>query len=198
MSTNEVKLEVIHSSAGAISETDVTLASASKASSSDSTSVRNPRPRSSPRKKASRSASTPSSTRRSTTCAKRWKGCSRRPIARSRWAAPKCARPSSFRAPRSPVRWWSTAKSPAADARAWCATAAWSGKARSASLKRFKDDAREVLAGYECGIGLENFNDVKPGDVIEDFEMEAVLRKLAPSRRADARIRRRAEKQLQP
>jgi translation initiation factor IF-2 len=50
------------------------------------------------------------------------------------------------------------------------------------SLKRFKDDARDVLAGYECGIGLENFNDVKPGDVIEDFEMEAVARKLAASK----------------
>jgi len=53
----------------------------------------------------------------------------------------------------------------------------WEGKI--GTLRRFKDDAREVLAGYECGIGLENFNDVKPGDVIEDFEMETVLRKLA-------------------
>ena len=53
----------------------------------------------------------------------------------------------------------------------------WEGKI--ATLRRFKDDAREVLAGYECGIGLENFNDVKPNDVIEDFEMEAVMRKLA-------------------
>jgi len=52
----------------------------------------------------------------------------------------------------------------------------WEGKI--GTLRRFKDDAREVLAGYECGIGLENFNDIKPGDVIEDFEMEAVLRKL--------------------
>ncbi len=39
------------------------------------------------------------------------------------------------------------------------------------SLKRFKDDAREVLKGYECGIGLENYNDIKVGDVIEAFEM---------------------------
>ena len=53
----------------------------------------------------------------------------------------------------------------------------WEGKINS--LRRFKDDAREVAAGYECGIGLENFNDVKPGDVIEAFEMETVLRKLA-------------------
>jgi translation initiation factor IF-2 len=40
-----------------------------------------------------------------------------------------------------------------------------------ASLKRFKDDAREVQAGYECGIGLEGYNDVKIGDVIEPYEV---------------------------
>ena len=40
-----------------------------------------------------------------------------------------------------------------------------------ASLRRFKDDVREVLKGYECGISLENFNDIKVGDVIEAFEM---------------------------
>lgn len=42
------------------------------------------------------------------------------------------------------------------------------------SLKRFKDDAREVSTGYECGITLENFNDVKEGDIIEAFVMEAI------------------------
>jgi translation initiation factor IF-2 len=42
------------------------------------------------------------------------------------------------------------------------------------SLKRFKDDAREVLSGYECGIGIENYNDVKVGDVIELFVKEEV------------------------
>jgi translation initiation factor IF-2 len=52
----------------------------------------------------------------------------------------------------------------------------WEGKI--GTLRRFKDDAREVQAGYECGIGLENFGDIKPGDVIEDFELETVLRKL--------------------
>jgi translation initiation factor IF-2 len=40
------------------------------------------------------------------------------------------------------------------------------------SLKRFKDDAREVAAGYECGLSVENFNDLKEGDVIEAFMME--------------------------
>ncbi|MBO2520358.1 MAG: translation initiation factor IF-2 [Clostridia bacterium] len=45
---------------------------------------------------------------------------------------------------------------------------------RIASLKRFKDDVREVQAGYECGIGIERFNDIKEGDVIEAFEMQQV------------------------
>jgi len=39
-----------------------------------------------------------------------------------------------------------------------------------ASLRRFKDDVKEVTKGYECGVGLENFNDIKIGDVIEAFE----------------------------
>jgi translation initiation factor IF-2 len=42
------------------------------------------------------------------------------------------------------------------------------------SLKRFKDDAKEVASGYECGIGIEKFNDIKVGDVIEAFIMEEV------------------------
>ena len=45
-----------------------------------------------------------------------------------------------------------------------------------ASLKRFKDDAKEVNNGYECGIGLEKFNDIKVGDVLEAFVMEEVAR----------------------
>jgi translation initiation factor IF-2 len=39
-----------------------------------------------------------------------------------------------------------------------------------ASLRRFKDDVKEVTKGYECGVGIENFNDIKIGDVIEAFE----------------------------
>ncbi len=47
------------------------------------------------------------------------------------------------------------------------------------SLKRFKDDAREVAAGFECGIGIENFNDLKAGDIIEAFSKEEVARELS-------------------
>lgn len=46
------------------------------------------------------------------------------------------------------------------------------------SLKRFKDDAKEVAAGFECGIGIENFNDIKVGDVIESFTKEQIVREL--------------------
>ena len=44
------------------------------------------------------------------------------------------------------------------------------------SLKRFKDDAKEVTERFECGIGIENFNDIKEGDVIECFEMQEIER----------------------
>lgn len=46
------------------------------------------------------------------------------------------------------------------------------------SLKRFKDDVKEALAGYECGIGVENFNDIKVGDIIEAYDIEKFAGKL--------------------
>jgi translation initiation factor IF-2 len=49
------------------------------------------------------------------------------------------------------------------------------------SLKRFKDDVKEVKEGLECGIGIENFNDLKVGDVIESYRVEEVKRTLASS-----------------
>jgi translation initiation factor IF-2 len=45
-----------------------------------------------------------------------------------------------------------------------------------ASLKRFRDDVRSVREGFECGVGVENFNDVKEGDVLEFFETVEVPR----------------------
>ena len=44
------------------------------------------------------------------------------------------------------------------------------------TLKRFKDDAKEVSQGYECGITIANFNDIKEGDIIEAFEMVEIER----------------------
>ena len=46
-----------------------------------------------------------------------------------------------------------------------------------ASLKRFKDDVKEVRSGYECGLNVEKFNDIKEGDIIEAYTMEAIERK---------------------
>jgi translation initiation factor IF-2 len=51
-------------------------------------------------------------------------------------------------------------------------------ESKLSSLKRFKEDAKEVLTGFECGIMVENFNDLKTGDVIENYIMEEVATKL--------------------
>jgi translation initiation factor IF-2 len=58
------------------------------------------------------------------------------------------------------------------------------------SLKRFKDDVREVAAGYECGLSLEGYQDLKQGDVIEAFERIPVMRRIAPAQsgREGARV----------
>jgi translation initiation factor IF-2 len=45
---------------------------------------------------------------------------------------------------------------------------------KNSSLRRFKDDVKEVQSGYECGIGIENFNDIKVGDVIESYYLEEI------------------------
>jgi translation initiation factor IF-2 len=50
----------------------------------------------------------------------------------------------------------------------------WNGTL--ATLKRFKDDAREVAAGFECGIGLSDFQDLKAGDVIETYDVKEIAR----------------------
>ena len=46
------------------------------------------------------------------------------------------------------------------------------------SLKRFKDDAKEVKEGFECGLNLKNYNDIEVGDILEFFEIKEVARTL--------------------
>jgi translation initiation factor IF-2 len=46
------------------------------------------------------------------------------------------------------------------------------------SLKRYKDDVKEVLAGMECGLTIKNYNDIKAGDIVEAYEEEEVKRTL--------------------
>ena len=53
-------------------------------------------------------------------------------------------------------------------------TIIWKGTITS--LRRFKDDAREVASGFECGIGLSDYQDLKPGDIIETFEEREIPR----------------------
>lgn len=53
----------------------------------------------------------------------------------------------------------------------------WEGQI--ASLRRFKDDVKEVVQGYECGIGIENYNDIKVGDILEAFIMEETERDIS-------------------
>jgi hypothetical protein len=69
------------------------------------------------------------------------------------------------------------------------------------SLKRFKDDAKEVRQGYECGLTLKNNNDVIEGDILEIFEVVEVARTLAQSaalgekKRADEKAARAAARE---
>ena len=91
------------------------------------------------------------------------------------WARPRCARssPSRRRAP-SAARSSSRARSRASRRCAWCATRCVVYTGKIGSLRRFKDDASEVAQGYECGIRIEGYNDIKEGDIIEAFEIESI------------------------
>jgi translation initiation factor IF-2 len=60
------------------------------------------------------------------------------------------------------------------------------------SLRRFKDDVREVQQGYECGITVENFNDIKAGDIIEVYVFDKIAAKLETAGRAPSSQSQRA------
>jgi len=179
LSTSEVKLELIHKSVGAISETDVTLASASRAV-VIGFNVR-------PEPKAAQLAEKEGVDIRLYTII--YEAINDMREAMEGLLAPTYREKSLGRAEVRQtfvVQGTTVAGAMVVDGKLLRGARSrlvrdgrvvWEGKI--GTLRRFKDDAREVLAGYECGVGLENFNDVKPGDVVEDFEMETVLRKLA-------------------
>ena len=195
MSTNEVKLQVIHASAGAISETDVTLASASKGL-IIGFNIR-------PEAKAAQLAEKEGVEIRLYTVI--YEAIDDVREAMEGLLAPTFREKALGRAEvrkTFSVPGGTIAGSMVVDGKVTRAGRArlvrdgrvmWEGKI--GSLKRFKDDAREVTSGYECGIGLENYNDLKPGDVVEAFEMESVLRKLTPPPR-EGRGPAQVEKQL--
>jgi translation initiation factor IF-2 len=197
LSTSEVKVEILHSSAGAISETDVTLASASNAV-IIGFNVR-------PEPKAAALAEKEGVEIRLYTVIYE-------AINEMREAMEGLLAPTYREKPLGRAEVRKTFSVPggtiagsmvvdgkiARNARARLVRdgrVVWEG--RLGSLRRFKDDAREVAAGYECGIGLENYNDVKPEDVIEAFEMEAVARKLEVPRPEPMRGHVAAEKHPQ-
>ncbi len=84
--------------------------------------------------------------------------------------------PRPARSARSPAARCARASSPVARRSASCARASSSGSGTITSLRRFKDDAREVAAGFECGIGLSDYQDLKEGDLIETFEEREIPR----------------------
>ncbi len=197
LSTDEVKLEVIHASAGAISETDVTLASASKAV-IIGFNIR-------PEPKAANLAEKEGVEIRLYTVIYEAINDMREamegllaPTYREK-ALGRAEVRKIFNVPGATVAGCMVVEGKIVrSARARLVRdgrPVWEGKL--ATLKRFKDDAREVAQGYECGIALENFNDVKPDDIIEAFEMEAILRKLAAPTPQTARGPAAVEKQLQ-
>jgi len=198
LSTEEVKLEVIHASAGAISETDVTLASASKAI-IIGFNIR-------PEPKAANLAEKEGVEIRLYTIIYEAINDMREamegllaPTYREK-ALGRAEVRKIFNVPGATVAGCMVVEGKIVrSARARLVRdgrPVWEGKL--ATLKRFKDDAREVAQGYECGIALENFNDVKPDDIIEAFEMEAILRKLAAPSPQTVRGQAAVEKQLQP
>ena len=180
LSTEKVRLSVIHAAVGAITEGDVNLAIASKAI-IIGFNVR-------PAGKAAPLAEENKIEIRLYSIiynavddvrSSRWKGCS----------LPRSSRRSSGKAEvrpalqgqgdgRSPGATSPRGRSCAAPRRGSCATASsiWDGKI--AALKRFKDDVREVAEGFECGISLEGYNDMKEKDIIECYEIEEVKQKL--------------------
>jgi translation initiation factor IF-2 len=197
LSTAEVKIEILHSSAGAISETDVTLASASNAV-IIGFNIR-------PEPKAAALAEKEGVEIRMYTVI--YEAINEMREAMEGLLAPTYREKSLGRAEVRKtfnVPGGTIAGSMVVDGKITRNGRArlvrdgrvvWEGKI--GSLRRFKDDAREVSAGYECGIGLENYNDVKPDDVIEAFEMEAIARKLETPRADAMRGHAAAEKHPQ-
>ena len=91
----------------------------------------------------------------------------------ARWARRRCARSSpSRRRGRSPAASSPRARSRARRSCAWCATRSSSTRARSARCGGSRTTPREVAQGYECGLSIEGYGDLKEGDIIEAFEIE--------------------------
>ena len=180
LSTSEIRLNVIHSSAGAINESDVTLASADENAIIIGFNVR-------PTPKAKLLAETEKVEIRKYNIIYK---C----VEEIQQAMEGMLRPDTIEQNLGTVEVRDTFRVPKVGVIAGCyvtdgmvkksctvnlirdGIVKWTGKI--SSLKRFKDDAKEVKAGFECGIGLENWQDIQVGDQLECIEYVEVARKL--------------------
>lgn len=180
LSTNDIRLVVIHSSAGAINESDVTLAAADKNAIIIGFNVR-------PTPKAKALADTERVDIRKYSII--YKAVEEVQAAMEGMLAPETKEEAT-----GTIEIRNTFKVPKIGVIAGCyvtdgvvkrscsvhlirdGIVKFTGKI--ASLKRFKDDAKEVAQGFECGIGLENWQDIQVGDTLEAFEVIKVARKL--------------------
>ncbi len=183
LSTAEIRLNVIHSSAGAINESDVTLASADENAIIIGFNVR-------PTAKAKMLADEEKVEIRKYNVIYR---C----VEEIQQAMEGMLRPDTIEQNIGTVEVRNTFRVPKVGVIAGCSVTdglvkktatvnlirdgivKWTGKI--SSLKRFKDDVKEVKAGYECGIGLENWQDIQVGDQLEVIEYVEVARKLGES-----------------
>ena len=174
----EVRVNVIHTGVGGITENDVNLASASDAlvvgfnvrPSADARAARRARGRRHPHVPRHLPAH-----RRHPEGARRHALAGRR--RRRRSARPRCARSSASRGSgRSPAAWSRSGVVRRGAQVRVVRDGTVIYETSIAQLKRFKDDAREVSEGFECGILLDGFNDVKEGDVLEAYETREVER----------------------
>ena len=176
--TDEVKVRILFGGVGAITESDVTLAAASKAAILGF----NVRANAQARDMARRDGVDIRYYSIIYELLDEMKGLLSgmlKPEAGDRsWATPRSARSSTCpRSARSPAAWSPTASSSANAVRLLRDNVViYDGVL--GSLKRFKDDVREVKEGFECGMSIENYGDIRQGDVIEGYEIEEVARSL--------------------
>ena len=184
LSTEEIAVRVVHKAVGAITESDVLLATAS-----DAVIVGfNVRPSSQASRlaetKAWRSRPIPSSTTRSKKSRAPWKACWNRRRRKRSWPMWKCGTSSnSTRLPSPAVMSWmerSIRNSKIRLVRDGIVIypIGEGATAELASLKRFKDDVKEVPSSMECGLTIKNYNDIHVGDIVEAYEEEEVKRTL--------------------
>ena len=178
LSNDEVVVKIIHGGVGAINESDVSLASASNAIIIGF----NVRPDATAKETAEREERgyppLPGDLQRHRRCGSSHEGNAgsgiRREGARPCGSAADCSRLPAWEPSPASYVWTEPSSGTAPPGSIRDGIVVYEGSL--ASLKRFKDDVKEVRAGYECGFVFNNFNDVKEGDQVEAYKMVEVPR----------------------